>query len=616
MITVLKGSPQYSIDNNGLMTVVTTWLVMPDSTESNIVGWYAFENEVTKWAGNVGDNYKMPKGTDGVRDIYHYTETDAFIVSDVQYACVEGRTHYEVTFTNEQNVKVMRMENNVSAQISNSNERTKSVTYIIDVLSDNPLAIDSHFLESGTSVTWAGSSYKISESSYDAQSKTRYSISITAQDMAVMKVGNTQFSTDNLGQKTASATWRYSTEAYNEWVQPVEGEDASPYLGLPEKSGYLVSSVSAEPNGVLGYTITISADHVSKRHITTSYREYEQNNTTHKSSTIRYQSDKDSLQDFDSIVSDYASAFGRDGERITEVSISETGRNNFDVNITTTDDVSNGDNTSQDPKDMKSVPISMSLSEYVLDAAQCGYMTGLSGELHPINDPPKTKFSYPTTPDSLIHQSADSGGGFTITADKLLQSIKNGDAIGFDRVIGVQAEVGNDLVWLGATEIAKLTSLKSVKSLKMEGFVYAQPTMTVRGTVLRSLIFDPWDHTEQCPITFAKWEQIDGRDKALPKSYIGYKIRVCEFSVDIAYKGNVTTLLRKNIGTYYENAIKHIQSPTFTSYKGGAFSMNEVLDGEGKQWTRVTCAIHALLKSNKGSPIWNHKYDQSYVLTV
>ena len=62
MITVLKGSPQYSIDNNGVMTITTTWMVMPDTSSNGIsaVNWLAFETEVETWAGNVGDRYKKP----------------------------------------------------------------------------------------------------------------------------------------------------------------------------------------------------------------------------------------------------------------------------------------------------------------------------------------------------------------------------------------------------------------------------------------------------------------------------------------------------------------------------------------------------------------------------
>jgi hypothetical protein len=616
MITVLKGSPQYSIDNNGLMSISTVWMLLPDETNNSIVGWYEFENAVAEWAGTVGDKYKMPKQSDGKRDIFEFKATDAFIVTDVQYACVEGRTHYEVSYTCEQNIKTMRMEGNVSVQIDNSNEKTKSVTYLLNVESGNPLAIDSHFLESGTQVSWAGTDYRISETSYEPQSASRYSISITAKDMSVMKIGNTQFTTESLGQKTASAVWKYSTEAYNDWLQPAEGEDASAFLGLPQNSGYIISSISAEPDGVLGYRVTVNATHVSKRHVTTSYREYVQNNSTYKSSTIQYQSDRDSLPDFSGRVSDYASEFGRDDEIVTEVSVEESGRNNYNVSISTTDNPneSSGGSNGHNSDDMESVGISMNMSEMALDAHQCGYFAGLSGEYYPINNPPKTKFTYTTTPDALINQSADAGvHGYNVTAQQLLSSIKDGTMIGYDRIVGVQAETDDTLVWLTPKQIAALTSLDSVQSIKMEGFVYAQPSMTIGDTILRSLIFVPWEHEKCCPVTSSEWKQEDGRDVPLDKKFINYKLRFCEFSVDKAYKGNITTTLRNKFDIYFHNAIEHIHSPMFTSYKGVSVAMTEVKDSSSKIWTRVTCGIQALLTYNDGQFVWNSKYDNTYV---
>ena len=85
MITVLKGSPQYSIDNNGFITIITTWMVMPDSLEdgTSAMGWLAFETEVEKWAGNVGDKYKKPIIPTNGKEATTYAETASFIVSDI-----------------------------------------------------------------------------------------------------------------------------------------------------------------------------------------------------------------------------------------------------------------------------------------------------------------------------------------------------------------------------------------------------------------------------------------------------------------------------------------------------------------------------------------------------
>ena len=50
MITVLKGSPTYAIDSNGIMTITTTWMLIPDSNTDgrSATSWLAFETEVEK----------------------------------------------------------------------------------------------------------------------------------------------------------------------------------------------------------------------------------------------------------------------------------------------------------------------------------------------------------------------------------------------------------------------------------------------------------------------------------------------------------------------------------------------------------------------------------------
>lgn len=615
MITVLKGSPQYSIDNNGVMTITTTWMVMPDTSSNGIsaVNWLAFETEVETWAGNVGDRYKKPVIPENGKEATEYSETEAFIVSDISYSCVDGRTHYEVTFTNEQNISAMQMVGNVSAEINESNEKTKTVNYVINVASDDPLAIDASFILSGTTVDWAGTDYQVSSSSYNAVSKTRYELSITAQDMSVMMIGNPSRSTDAFGQHTMSATWRYSTSAYDDWVQPQEGEDASVYLGLESGSGYLITEVSAEPNGVLGYTVSVNAKHVSKRLIKATKREMRKSSGTgyYTEHNIQYQSDVDSVNEFTGLVGTQASEFVDDAVgAVTDVSIDETGRNDFDIQITTTDEPqSSGDTaSSQDLKDQ--VDVSMSQSEFVLDAKQAGWFQGLSGEFYVINDPPTTKFSYTVSPDSLKDMRTSGGG--TLTDSTIIAAIKGKSLIGYDRVAGVQAYVGDNLKWLSNTERASLSSLSNVHTIRMEGFVYAQPTMTSEGENLRNMLFEEWVRKKHCPL----WRndgQYKGRDKALNKMFLTYKFQVMEITVGMNYKGKATNILKKDFDYYYSRAVKYIKSNAFTSYKGTGISINEIIDEDGDVWTQVTCTISALLRSNVGGYVWNEDYDNSYV---
>lgn len=616
MITVLKGSPQYSIDNNGIMTIGTTWMLLPDSSAdgTSSVNWLIFEGDVEKWAGNIGDNYKKPIIPDSGREATEFEYTNTFFVSDISYSCAEGRTHYEVSFTNEQNVSVMKMAGNVSAEINENNEKTKTINYILNVASDDPLAIDGSFIFSGTPVTWAGADYLVSSSSYNAVSKTRYELTITAQDMSVMMIGKPSKEIDAFGQKTMSAVWRYSALAYSGWTPPEEGTDASAYLGLGLGSGYIVTDVSAEPNGVLGYNVTINAKHVSKRLVKASKQEARKPAgdgyyTTHN---IQYQSDVGSIDDFSNIVGEPTSMFIADATgRVTEVSIDENGKNDYDIQITTTDEPQSSSSVSSGWLQQQ-VDISASQGEFVLDPRQAGWFQGISGEYYHINFPPRTKFSYTLSPQSLNDMRTVDGG--TSSSSDILNALKNEGLIGYDRIVGAQATDNNTLKWLSKEQIRKLTSLDNVHAIKVEGFVYAQAYMTANGESLRNLTFEPWEVLKHSPVcSSSQWPKgAGGRDMAFNKVFLTYKIRYMDFSVGINYKGNVQKILKNDIDYYYERAVKNIQSSAFTSYKGAGINFNETTDDSGTKWTQVTCTISALLR-NGYSLVWNAKYDDSYV---
>ena len=104
MLVSLKGSPGFSIDQDGIMSITTTWILVDDSSDNVYTRWLDFQNEVNEWVGEVGDPYKRPKQSDGSREAFGYEEDTAFICQNIEYSCVDGRTHYEVTFTNVQNL--------------------------------------------------------------------------------------------------------------------------------------------------------------------------------------------------------------------------------------------------------------------------------------------------------------------------------------------------------------------------------------------------------------------------------------------------------------------------------------------------------------------------------
>ena len=608
MITVLKGSPQYAISNDGLMTINTTWMVIPDNDSNGMsaVDWLAFQNEVEAWAGKPGDNYKMPKIKEGTREAFEFTSVDTFLVDTVEWICVDGRTHYEVTYSNVQNVSVMKRRGNVSVEVDNANERTKTIVYTITVGDSSPTAIDACLVESGTVVDWAGDEYLVEQSSYNSESDRRYEIVITAKEMSAMMVGLPTESVDGYGQRNVTAIWRFSKAYYDTWEQPAEGSDASAYIG--GKDGYLISVISAEPQGVLGYRVTINAVHVSKKHLNTSIRRSRRDGTEY---TINYQADNETASEMFSAIGVPASEYGANADaEISEVTIDEASRGNFNVALRAkvggVTDKTAGNAT---------VSVSGSSSQFVMQPQYCGWGIMVNGGgYYRINFPPTTTFTYETNPKAQYDMLVSSGAKLAFSRDEYLTAIKNLGAIGFDRVYRVYDKNGKDIT-NNAHERAALEILDEVSKVVMLGFVYAQPTMTesVNGdvTTFRNIYFEPWEAKRDAPVMIEKahltnYPKVNGRDKTFAQANIGREVPMMEFSVTHTYKGNTASILRKNWNTYFRDAVSYIKNTRFTSYKCIGINTNESTDDSGVVWTAVSVTVHALRYG-----YWNPNYGES-----
>lgn len=624
---VLKGSPQYAIDANGVMSITTTWMVIPknDANHRTPLDWLSFSNDVETWAGKVGDPYKRPKVSKG-REAEAYEEDTKFIVTDIEYHCVEGRTHYEVTFSHTQNFSEMRMIGNVSAEINENNEKTKSITYQLMVASAETAAIDEQFVNSGDTVDWAGTEYLVTSSSYNAISPTMYEINITAKDMSVMLIGNPQKSVDAFGQQTMSATKRYSNTAYADASLPEAGEPVSAWLDLGGWDGYIVTDVSHEPDGVLGYLVTVTAKHVSKRLVKVSKQQTRKTTGAgfYTTNNIQYQSDSEHVLDFDNIIGDRAEEYAEDAIGVvSDVSIDSSGKNDYDIQITTTDEPAQGAEASaNDLRD--EVSVSMSQSGFVLTPQQAGWFTGLSGEYYMINFPPKTTYNYSMDVTTLQEASGK-------TPADILQLVQSGTDIGYDSITGVQAfDKDHNLIWLSPDKRRELQSLSSVSKVMLCGYVYAQPEMKSQGESLRSLLFRPWTMKKYCPVIVPKMGKTSGRDNGFDLSALSYKIAVMEISVGMNYKGKAAKIMKKDVAYYYEKAIDYIANANFTSYKGTGINVSETRDEEGDVWTNVVCNISAIHASNRlyydyadrtktesqlvySTIRWNDEYDSSFV---
>lgn len=598
MITALKGSPQYSIDSDNIMTIQTTWMVIPDNGSDGMsaMDWLSFGNEVERWAGKSGDNYKMPKLKEGTREAFEYTEVSTFKVETVDWHCVDGRTHYEVSYTNVQNLSEMTMVGNVSVSSNENNERTKTIRYRLDMPSNAPTAIDAFILESGTTVTWAGAEYLIESSDYSAETATRYEISITAKDMSVMMIGKPHEEIDGFGQRTMDVTWRYSNEAYENWERPAEGSDASPYLGGIE--GFLVQNVSIEPHGVLGYNIKISAVHVSRKFVTSTVRKTRGQGTEY---SITYKSDKDNVDDFLNAINQEANDFGVDSSAlISEVNVSEQSRDNFDITLTAKQ---GGRSSDTEIPIGKQVSASGTASVFVIEPRHGGWDIMVNGAgIYPINFPPTTMFAQSVNPTEWWNSIKDSGADVAWTESDILNAIKRGGTVGYDRISRVIDKDGNDITTNTSARQA-LSSLSAVRSIVFQGFVYAQPKMTEsnngKQTTRRNIYFKPWEAKNEAPLMLEKgdvsnYPKADGRDKPFARKYIHQEVPMMEFTVTHNYKGSMATVLRKDWDRYFKEAVDYIENSRYTSYRCTGLNPSEITDDNGTIWTSVTVTIQAL----------------------
>ena len=60
---VLKGTPVYSLANDGTLECITTWICYDNTQDNTAFRWLAFQDDVLAWAGGVGDKWKKPTET-------------------------------------------------------------------------------------------------------------------------------------------------------------------------------------------------------------------------------------------------------------------------------------------------------------------------------------------------------------------------------------------------------------------------------------------------------------------------------------------------------------------------------------------------------------------------
>ena len=604
----LKGGIATSINSEGLMSKETTWMLVPDYQSGNFNNWLSFENEVREFAGNIGDAYKKPK-YNGKAEIDEYELDNTFLVESVSYNLVAGKTHYEVTFSNTQNLNVMQVTGNVSVDIDSSNVRTKNISYKLTIpLVDgaaNFSGIDDYLLSSGDSVLWAGELYEVASSSYKAQSKTAYTIDISAKDMSYMMIGLPSIQEDAFGQRTATVTWRYSLAKFNSTILPKAGDSASDFLGdLEDKNNYSISSINIQPEGVLGYNVTYSCKYIGTRLIKiTKGRNWNNENGTKNNISITYQSDADNTDDFLERVGKEATTEGFPMHTIIGADVNQNGIGDYEVTLNISNDTNRINNTqSNKPENLKKqYSISSTQSKFYLTARHCGMFRSASDlAWYPINHPPQATMQEDITPQQLKSLSS------YWTDTTILTAVQSG-YIGFS-VIDKIYNADNNAVPKSSWSSLTINDIVKIRTVR---FIYAQPNQTTQSVPFGNL-FVPWVAKTEVPVILYDGDISDyptysdnGLDMAYAEKYIGYGINCMDSNVTMNYQGAIATIMAKDWGIYFREAVKKIDNKIFTSHKMMNVSFSRIMDSNNREWTQVNVQIKSLLEG-----YWNDFYDE------
>lgn len=613
LIYKLKGGVAISINPEGLITKTATWIVTHQE-DNAYTNWKSMIDDVGVWAGKVGDKWKEPVQDSNGRECSGYSDASLFTVTSIEIDS-SNRVFCEVTFTAESNLSEMTLIRNANVSIDNLNQKTVSLEYQIDLSTGVFSELEAIFHVPGSNlVMFDEDAYLIDAIDYNPTSKTRYQINIVLRDMSVMRLGNPSISIDAYGTKTASISWRYDAGSYSADVLPKEGTDASDWLGMESDSGYIVSEVAVEPDGLLGYIINIDSKHVSSRLVKTD-RSFNLNAdystdsdpAINESVTITRQAKKDDLVDYEELVGQEASDYGYANHTISGISIEEVGRDDFEVTIEITDDEfrsSSGGSLNNSQNYLRNqVDLSVHYSHLVLEASHLGYVRGVSDmEWIAVNDPPRTTFLYDL---DIMGIKTMNPSHWTDAA--ILAALKTGK-IGFSGVYSV-TDVDGDPI--RRSDIYNLSNLSRVDTIRLWDFVYAQPTQQAKnGESLRNIYFIPWK-AEESAIIFDKASYIknypkgdNGFDKPMKRSMIGKKIPIIECTVGKYYQGRISKVIKKWEHKFFTDAIKEIKLKGITSYKRTNLSAEEITDNTGRFWTKVTQSFSGLRGQH-----WNPNYE-------
>ena len=219
---------------------------------------------------------------------------------------------------------------------------------------------------------------------------------------------------------------------------------------------------------------------------------------------------------------------------------------------------------------------------------------------YPINHPPQATMQEDITPQQLKSLSS------YWTDTTILTAVQSG-YIGFS-VIDKIYNADNNAVPKSSWSSLTINDIVKIRTVR---FIYAQPNQTTQSVPFGNL-FVPWVAKTEVPVILYDGDISDyptysdnGLDMAYAEKYIGYGINCMDSNVTMNYQGAIATIMAKDWGIYFREAVKKIDNKIFTSHKMMNVSFSRIMDSNNREWTQVNVQIKSLLEG-----YWNDFYDE------
>ena len=271
----------FSIGADGGVTRVSVWRVKPDEESDIMEERPGFRQEVEDWAGRIGDAFRTPTA-----DLQGYAEDPDYLVTGISFKSVEFSI-YEVTFTGQKKHLTATMIGGIRESISLLGEQERSARWMVHADS-----LSEWLPKIGDTLNWAGADYRCETISSQKLSYGEWDVTLKARDMSVLLLGNPSFKRNSNLESFASAKWRVRKDSIDSFLSEHAINSPAGWAG----ENYIVTNISSETDGVLGFCVTVEARDMSV--LLLGNPSFKRNSNLESFASAKWRVSKDSIDSF------------------------------------------------------------------------------------------------------------------------------------------------------------------------------------------------------------------------------------------------------------------------------------------------------------------------------